>query len=90
MPHKHETPESGCALGRGSIAGSGELSTAGAYNAAATIRGALVDLRAVVSDLRAEGWALRRVALLRDLAATCSGADLETVNAALARVERDS
>lgn len=89
MSHKHETPESVRALGRGSIAGSGELSTGGVYSAQEVLRGAVVDLRAVLSDLRAERWTLRRVALLRGLAATCQGADLEAVNASLARVGRE-
>lgn len=87
---KDGTPASGCALGRGDVRGSGELSTGEVYSAAATIRGALVDLRGAVLDLRAARWQLRRVALLRGLAATCTGADLETVNEALARVEREA
>lgn len=36
MPHKHETPESVRALGRGDVRGSGELETGGFYGAEAT------------------------------------------------------
>ena len=88
MPHKHETPAGVGALDRGDVGGSGELATGGAYSASATLRGAATQLRAVLLDLKAYRWTRRRVVLLRDLAATCSGADLEAVNASLRRVER--
>lgn len=89
MPHKHETPESVRALGRGDVRGSGELETGGFYGAEATIRGAVVDLRGVLSDLEDYRWALRRVSMLRALLADCATeSDRAAVRPFLERAER--